>query len=86
MPTYTHRFVEQYEGLVGFGFNREVDEHTLTCYLQKFSDDELMALVRGRMSDEDLEGLFDMLGRLLRTYLSEEEYHTYFLKDPAVSD
>lgn len=81
MPRHTHRFVEEYDGLMGFGFNREVDEYTLTCYLQKFSDDDLMALIRSRLSDEDLESLFNQVGRLLRTYLSEEEYHAYFLKE-----
>jgi hypothetical protein len=58
-----------------------VDEHTLTYYLQKFSDDQLMTLIRGRMSEEDMEELFSLLGRLLKTYLNDEEYHTYFLKD-----
>jgi hypothetical protein len=73
--------VEEYDGLVGFGLNREVNEHTLTYYLQKFSDDQLMALIRGRISDEDMEEVFNLLGRLLKEYLSDEEYHTYFLKD-----
>jgi len=73
--------VEEYDGLVGFGFSREVDEHTLTYYLQKFSDDQLMALIRGRISDEDMEELFNLMGRLLKEYLNDEEYHTYFLKD-----
>jgi hypothetical protein len=81
MQKYSHQFVEEYDGLVGFGFSREVDEHTLTCYLQKFSDDQLMALIRGRISDGDMEELFNLMGRLLKEYLSGEEYHTYFLKD-----
>ena len=73
--------MEEYDGLVGFGLSREVDEHTLTYYLQKFSDDQLMALIRGRMSDEDMGEVFNLLGRLLKEYLNDEEYHTYFLKD-----
>ena len=81
MPKHSHKFVEEYDGLVGFGLSREVDEHTLTYYLQKFSDDQLMALIRGRMSEEDMEEVFNLLGRLLKEYLSDEEYHTYFLKD-----
>jgi hypothetical protein len=66
--------VEEYDGLVGFGLSREVDEHTLTYYLQKFSDDQLMALIRGRISDEDMEEVFNLLGRLLKEYLNDEEY------------
>ena len=81
MPKHSHKFVEEYDGLVGFGLSREVDEHTLTYYLQKFSDDQLMALIRGRMSEEDMEEVFNLLGRLLKEYLSNEEYHTDFLKD-----
>jgi hypothetical protein len=81
MQKHSHKFVEEYDGLVGFGLSREVDEHTLTYYLQKFSDDQLMALIRGRISDEDMEEVFNLLGRLLKEYLNDEEYHRYFLKD-----
>lgn len=81
MQKHSHKFVEEYDGLVGFGLSREVDEHTLTYYLQKFSDDQLMALIRGRMSDQDMEEVFNLLGRLLKEYLNDEEYHKYFLKE-----
>lgn len=81
MAKYTHQFVEDYDGLIGYGLEREVDEYTLTCYLQMFSDDEHMALIRKRMTDADLEQLFSLLGRLVKTYLAEEEYHRVFLKD-----
>jgi len=73
--------VEEYDGLVGFGASRKEDEATLIYYLQKFSDDQLMALIRERISDEDLEELFNLIGRLMKKYLAEEEYHEYFLKD-----
>jgi hypothetical protein len=33
------------------------------------------------MSEEDMTRLFDMLTYLLKQYLSEEEYHSRFLKD-----
>ncbi len=81
MQKHSHKFVEEYDGLVGFGLSRAVDEHTLTYYLQKFSDDQLMALIRGRMSEEDMEEVFNLLGRLLKEYLSDGEYHRHFLKD-----
>ena len=73
--------MEKYDGLVGFGLDRETDEYTLTYYLQKFSDDEFMALIRERITQEDMESLFDFLTRLLKKYLAEEEYHRCFLKD-----
>ena len=81
MAKHTHRFVEEYDGLVGFGFDREGDENALTYYLQKFSDDECMALIRERISQGDMEELFDLLTRLLKTCLTEEEYHKVFLKE-----
>ena len=76
----SHQFVEEYDGLVGFGFSREVDEYTLTYYIQRFADDELMALIRKRMADEDIDALSAMLMRLMRKYLTDKEYHAYFFK------
>ena len=81
MGKHKHQFVEEYDGLVGFGLDRETDQRTLTWYLQKFSEDEHMALIRERMSDEDLRELFHLLGALLKKYLTEEEYHRVFMKD-----
>jgi hypothetical protein len=81
MQKHHHQFVEEYNGLVGYGFSREVDEYTLTYYLQKFSDDENIAVIRSKMSDEDMDTLFNLLGGLLRKYLTDEEYHRLFLKD-----
>ena len=81
MSKSTHRFIQEYDGLVGFGLSREVDEYTLTYYLQRFSEDALMALIRGRMSQEDMEDLFNLITRLMKQYLTEEEYHKHFLKD-----
>ena len=78
---HSHRFVDEYEGLVGFGLDRETDEYTLTYYLQKFSDDELMALIRPRMTDSEMDELFSLLARLLKLHLTEKEYHRYFLKE-----
>jgi hypothetical protein len=78
---HKHRFVEEYDGLVGFGLNREVDEYTLTYYLQKFADDDLMGLIRSRLTDLEMEELFDLVARLMKQHLTEEEYHRYFLKE-----
>jgi hypothetical protein len=81
MGKHSHRFMEDYDGIVAFGLERGVDEATLTWYLQKFSDDAHMAVIRERMTDSDMTALFDLLGGLLKKYLSEEEYHEVFLKD-----
>lgn len=81
MALHSHQFIESYDGLVGFGLDRETDENTVIYYLQKFSDDGLMALLRHRLSDEELEALFSRLSGLLRKHLSEDEYHRHFLKE-----
>ncbi len=80
MSKHKHEFVETYDGLVGFGLDRETDENTIIVYLQKFSDDDFMALMRKRLSDEDLEQIFNLLSRLLHRHMAENEYHDYFLK------
>ena len=80
MPRHSHRFVEEYTGLVGFGLDRETDEASLIVYLQKFSDDELMTALRPRLKDHEITELFQHISRLLRGHLKDEEYHRLFLK------
>ena len=80
MTTHTHEFVESYTDLVGFGLNRHTDQNTLIVYLQKFSDDRLAEVMVQRMSDSELEGLFNMITGLLQHHLSEAEYHELFLR------
>lgn len=78
---HTHNFVENYQGLVGYGADRKTDENTIIYYLQKFSDDKLMATITQRMADEELLETFEFINRLLKKHLSESEYHDLFLKD-----
>jgi hypothetical protein len=81
MAQHTHQFIERYAGLVGFGLDRETDENTLICYLQKFSDDAVMAAIIKRLDDHELAEVFDLINRLLRRHFAEDEYHRLFLKD-----
>ena len=81
MPDHTHLFVETYDGLVGFGLDRATDESTIIYYLQKFSDDRLLKTLIKRLSDEELEAVFQMITATLKRHLSEPEYHQLFLKD-----
>jgi hypothetical protein len=83
MPKHHHRFVDAYEGPIGLGLDREIDELTLTYYLQKFSDDDLMDVIRSRLSDQEIEALFNTLSLLMKKHLTDEEYHRLFLKDEA---
>ncbi|MCU0603640.1 MAG: cytoplasmic protein [Desulfobacterales bacterium] len=81
MDRHTHRFVETYDGLIGFGLDRETDENTIICYLQAFSDDAVMAAIVQRLDDGELLEIFDLVNRLLRRHFTEAEYHRLFLKD-----
>jgi len=81
MSKHSHRFVETYTGMGAYGLDRKSDEETVQLYLQKLSDDDLMKAILGRMSDEDLRDLYEMAAKILKKYLSENEYHRLFLKE-----
>jgi peptide methionine sulfoxide reductase MsrA len=81
MAIHSHEFVDNYKGLVGFGFNRETDENTVIYYLQKLSDDMLMKSIIKRFENDELEEIFEFVSRLLKKHLSESEYHQLFLKE-----
>jgi len=81
MPCHTHNFVDDYDGLVGFGLDRETDEKTIRYYLQKFSDDQVMEKIIPLMSDQELERVFELVTGLLKEHLTEPEYHRVFLKE-----
>lgn len=81
MAKHSHRFVETFDGFAGYGLDRQSNEDTVQLYLQKFSDDHLMETVLKRMNDDDLLELFEVIGKMLKKYLKEPEYHRLFLKD-----
>jgi len=81
MAKHRHSFVETYDGFLGFGYNRQTDENTIRCYLQKFSDDQLMEVLIPRLTGGELEEIFALVSRLLKSHLAENEYHRHFLKD-----
>jgi len=81
MAKHSHDFIENFDGFIGFGLNKESDRDTVIYYLQKFSDDQLMELLRTRLTDDDCESIFDLLSSLLRKHLTEPEYHRLFLKE-----
>jgi len=81
MIKHSHNFVETYKNLVGFGLNRETDENTVVYCLQKFSDDSLMEVLKQRMTGKELEEVFELISKVLKKHLTEEEYHRYYLKE-----
>jgi TorA maturation chaperone TorD len=81
MTTHHHTFVDEYDGMVAFGFSREVDEKSLMYYLQKFSDDDLVKALVPRLSDDEINRLFELMSQLMKNHLNDDEYHRLFLKD-----
>ena len=81
MTKHRHDFVETYDGMIGFGFDRQHDENTIICYLQMFSDDTLMQELTKKMTDDELEEIFNLITRTLKKHLTEPEYHDLFLKE-----
>lgn len=81
MKKHRHEFVETYDGIVAFGFSREVDEKSLIYYLQKFSEDEFAAKLVPRLSDEEINRIFEFIASIMRKHITDEEYHSLFLKD-----
>lgn len=78
---HSHNFVNDYQGLVGFGLDRKTDEKSLMVYLQKFSDDTFLKTLVPRLTDGEIEEIFVLISRILKTRLQEEEYHRLFLKE-----
>jgi hypothetical protein len=81
MKKHSHKFAEEFDDFPGYGLDRRTNEDTVQLYLQKFSDDELMKTVLKRMTDDDLDEIFEIVSKMLKTYLTEPEYHKLFLKD-----
>lgn len=81
MAKYSHRFAETYKGPIAFGLARDIDEASLIVYLQKLSDDRLMEVLRGRISDQEIHQIADWIGDLLRKHLTHQEYHDLFLRE-----
>ena len=82
MSKFSHNFVDTYDGLVGFGADRQTDENTLKVYFQMLSDDETLDTLVKRMDEAALEKAFSYISGLLKQYFIEDEYHGIFLKDP----
>jgi len=82
MTTHSHQFVEHYEGLLAFGLDRQTDERTLACYLQKFSDDQLLKALLPRLDEATVSTLYNTINSILREHLTHDEYHRIFLKTP----
>lgn len=81
MKQHSHDLVEQCDEALGIGLDRETDEKTIICYLQKFADDTLLQTLVPRLSDQEIDDIAHVIFRALKEHLTEAEYHSLFLKD-----
>ena len=81
MTKDTHKFIHGYRGLGAFGMDRKTDEETLMFYLQKFSEDHFMRVFLPRLSENELEEIYNFINASLKKHITEDEYHSLFLKD-----
>ena len=81
MTKHSHRFVETFDGFLGYGLDRQSNENTVQLYLQKFSDDHLMKTILKRMTDDDLAEVFEITSKMMKKHLTNAEYHQLFLKE-----
>ena len=81
MTKDTHEFIQSYRGLGAFGMDRKTDEETLMFYLQKFSEDHFLKAFLPRLSDDELEEIYNSINTSLKKHIDEDEYHSIFLKD-----
>lgn len=81
MQKDTHQFIKEYKGIAAFGMDRASDEETIMFYLQKFSEDSFMRALLPRLSDQELEEIYEWVNAYLRKHIPEDEYHSLFLKD-----
>ncbi|EIM62941.1 hypothetical protein [Desulfobacter postgatei] len=81
MKKDTHQFIQEYNGIGAFGMDRTSDEETIMFYMQKFSEDAFMKTLLPRLSHQELEEIYDWVNTYLKKHISENEYHSLFLKD-----
>lgn len=62
-----------------FGMSRDKDEESLATFLKMFSEERLTTALIPRMSEEEINLIVDTLTQVMRTNLTNEEYHQLFL-------
>ena len=64
-----------------FGLTEEIDQQSLTSFLQLSGQEEFSKIFATRLSSEEIIHFVDHFMDLLRKHLSGNEYHRLFLGD-----
>jgi hypothetical protein len=64
-----------------FGLSEDLDKDSFACFLQIAGEKKFAETLAKRLNSEEILHFVDSFTGLLRKHLSEDEYHTLFLKD-----
>ena len=64
-----------------FGLNPQLDQQSLSCFLQLAGRQEFADLLSQRLSEQEIHSFVDFFTGILKRNLTEEEYHSLFLQD-----
>jgi len=64
-----------------FGLNQQLDQQSLSSFLQLAGRQEFADLLSQRLSEQEIHAFVNFFTGLLNRNLSEEEYHRLFLQD-----
>lgn len=64
-----------------FGLNQQLDQQSLSCFLQLAGRQKFADLLSQRLSEQEIHAFVNFFTGLLKRNLSEEEYHRLFLQD-----
>ncbi len=62
-----------------FGWDRQTDEQSLKKFIHQFSSNKLLDTLIPRLTEAEITILVDTMSKLMRSHLSEKEYHQLFL-------
>ena len=64
-----------------FGLSSQLDKESLSCFLQLAGRREFADFFAGRLTSAEIDTLVESFMVLMRSHLSEDEYHRLFLQD-----
>ncbi|MFT5726016.1 MAG: hypothetical protein ACI8PB_000132 [Desulforhopalus sp.] len=79
--SHNNNFMKLDASKICFGLTKELDQQSLSTFLQLCGRPEFAEEISTRLSSEETTELIDHVMKLLKNHLSENEYHRLFLGD-----
>jgi len=64
-----------------FGLNRQLDESSISTYLQLIGRKEMADTLATRLTETEIHEIVDLFTVLMKRHFTEKEYHELFLRD-----